>query len=1122
MSIGNLTVTSSTFIGNTATEQGGAIYLSSSFGTQGTIKNTTIVGNSAATGGGVYITGDDSDIFNSIVVNNLTTNGTPDDVSGGTGLAESSYNLIGDAGSAGGLTHGANGNIVGVDWKAVLENDGTDQILQHNGGPTETIALIPGSPAIDAGSPPFLESQHGVPGTDQRNAPRAVNGGSGQARVDIGAFERQPFAALPVELVVTTLDDELDPHPEGDANDLSLREALDLANLQPGVDTVRFADGLSGRLTMSLGSLQITDDMSLIGPGPDVITIDAVGQSRIFTVSDVVPQEQNSVTISGLTLTRGSGNGLVGGTLVSDIGGAIYNVENLILSDTNITFNTANRFGGAVFNGATLTVLRSRAADNEALGGFGGGIFNSEFSTLDVIDSLVQGNVAGNGGGIANISQATIVNSTIVANGASNSAGGVWSRGPAAALKLTNSTVARNAVASNSTDFGGGLRLNASATIANSIVAGNYVNDTLAQDEISGSGSTIANSLIGDAATSGGAVHNQNGNIVGVDWQTVLDNDGTEAIVRVNGGLMPTIALIDGSPAIDAGDNALAVDGDAKILTSDQRGPGFARIFDGTGDGTATVDTGAFEFTALDFGDAPADYPVTLAQDGARHVRSALSLGALVDTEFDGQPDDLAGQGASGGDDNVDEADEDGVFVIASLVASTKIATRSSFAVFSSAAAEANGAGKVDAWIDFNQNGTWEHPEEQILNTVDVLKGLNILDFTVPIGVNPGDTPARFRISSQGGLTPTGLASDGEVEDYIATILDGDAIGGVAVEIEPPVAGVLEVVADESEVVVRTGTTELFRALGSILSRINIVGTDDDDMLNVGNLDAVFGGFVGGDANLGNDTLRFTGAEQVLDLTAIADTDLHGLEFIDITGGGDNSLTLNAAEVENMGSVANTLRIKANSGDTVLIGTGWTFNRNFVDDEDFVRELSQGAVILQSVGPSDWTYPQDPLDTTASGSVEPLDALRIINELNDPQFKASDNRLPDAGQASNSLSQFSFFDVNADGFVSPVDVIRIINRLNGVAGGEGEGASNLGTAYVATSPNDRGHFDSDSGEREEFQPARSHRHSDDAHHSSAQHSDDPVDRHRRERDKDRAENSIELYDAIDIFFRDFR
>jgi hypothetical protein len=106
-----------------------------------------------------------------------------DDIAG-TVSSASAYNLIGTGGS-GGLTNGTNGNLVGV------ANPGLDPTgLQNNGGPTQTIALLSNSPAIDAGSNALaVDPTTGLPlTTDQRGAgfPRIVNG-----TVDIGAFEFQ-------------------------------------------------------------------------------------------------------------------------------------------------------------------------------------------------------------------------------------------------------------------------------------------------------------------------------------------------------------------------------------------------------------------------------------------------------------------------------------------------------------------------------------------------------------------------------------------------------------------------------------------------------------------------------------------------------------------------------------------------------------------------------------------------------------------------------------------------------------------------------------------------------------------------------------------------------------------
>src|SRR5262249_32998590 len=127
------TIINSTISGNSGKKGGGI----NGAGTV-TIRNSTIAGNSAGSGGGIYQTS------GSLPIRTSTVAGTSGDIASAlTGTPATSYNLIGAAASAGGLTNGVNGNIVGI----------TPRLgpLANNGGPTRTHALLAGSPAIDAG-----------------------------------------------------------------------------------------------------------------------------------------------------------------------------------------------------------------------------------------------------------------------------------------------------------------------------------------------------------------------------------------------------------------------------------------------------------------------------------------------------------------------------------------------------------------------------------------------------------------------------------------------------------------------------------------------------------------------------------------------------------------------------------------------------------------------------------------------------------------------------------------------------------------------------------------------------------------------------------------------------------
>jgi hypothetical protein len=190
---GMLTVSNSTLFGNTASlvagpgatasvNGGGALF---NVGTA-TLKSVTVTGNSTDyRGGAVNAFSGTLLLHNTIVAGNISPtpsaspkpsrqNGnlrtrafTYSDIVG-TVDGGSSFNLIGTGGS-GGLTNGVNANLVGV-------SDSGLGLLATNGGPTQTCAVLVGSPALGAGDPSLLGT------TDQRGVVRT-------SYVNIGAYQ---------------------------------------------------------------------------------------------------------------------------------------------------------------------------------------------------------------------------------------------------------------------------------------------------------------------------------------------------------------------------------------------------------------------------------------------------------------------------------------------------------------------------------------------------------------------------------------------------------------------------------------------------------------------------------------------------------------------------------------------------------------------------------------------------------------------------------------------------------------------------------------------------------------------------------------------------------------------
>ena len=155
---GTLSLSNTTLAGNQA-ESGGGIYFS---GGNLTLASDTIAYNQSTLGkgGGVYIKGGTVQTYNAIFAGNSAKTTSPD--FSGTVTTDKGNNLVGNASGSTGFT--GTGDILNP-----VNGPGLGS-LQNNGGPTQTVALLPNSPAINHGNP------LGAPSTDQRGYPRNLSG----------------------------------------------------------------------------------------------------------------------------------------------------------------------------------------------------------------------------------------------------------------------------------------------------------------------------------------------------------------------------------------------------------------------------------------------------------------------------------------------------------------------------------------------------------------------------------------------------------------------------------------------------------------------------------------------------------------------------------------------------------------------------------------------------------------------------------------------------------------------------------------------------------------------------------------------------------------------------------
>ncbi len=357
--------------------------------------------------------------------------------------------------------------------------------------------------------------------------------------------------------------------------DCSLREAIDVSNAG---DTIIFSALFNTPQNIGLtnGELDINKDLTIVGPGADLLTIDGNSGATIDNVFDIFSNA--TVVISGVTMTDGG--------YYADF--TIQNDGNLTITQCSVSGNVSS---GGIKNNGVMVLDSSTVSENNGL--FGGGIENR--ATLTVTDSTVSNNTGdyasafdGGAGGIySNDGTLTITNSTISGNlkrNAHDNGGGIWTN---SLTTITNSTITNNeGNYLSSSDASGIFAEGSMVTIRSTIIAANVNNPTV-PDVVAG----FAGGFI-----SGG--WNLIGNVGAVTTFNFLGDQKGTGLLPLNpmldplgdyGGMTETHRLQTTSTAIDKAYSFGA--------TTDQRG--YLRPFDKSGYPNATggdgSDIGAYE-----------------------------------------------------------------------------------------------------------------------------------------------------------------------------------------------------------------------------------------------------------------------------------------------------------------------------------------------------------------------------------------------------------------------------------------------------------------------------------------------------------------------------------------------
>jgi hypothetical protein len=347
---------------------------------------------------------------------------------------------------------------------------------------------------------------------------------------------------------------------------------------------------------------------------------------------------------------------------------------------------------------------------------------------------------------------------------------------------------------------------------------------------------------------------------------------------------------------------------------------------------------------------------------------------------------------------------------------------------------------KLDAWIDFNGDGSLDHPSEHLNagTSIDVSAGTNLLTINVPAGSAasefPGSTQARFLISADGGLSPADVTLSSDSLFASITILDSANQPEIDLNITGNrinLSGQLNAV-DQPELVVSNRNTVLFRAPASAVGRYNITA---DEFSNVLQLDFTSGNPIpsgGFDFDGGErvNTVRIIGSDAGLDLSADGNIDLKSIDVIDISDAAIQTITIDAPEASAMDPDGGGIVIVGGSEDTVQFADRelWRMREPAVVAGLAFNVVASNDTFVQIDFGSGWQNIASPSDINNDGDVTAGDALIIINELQRRAYSDGETSILNDASGVDPWPSL-YYDQNNDGMATALDALRVINQI---------------------------------------------------------------------------------------------